>query len=395
MSDRSVPAAPMRLLEPEQAAREHGESRVALLAEGLRTGDPVADAAFAELSAGGAAARRTFAAGLRDGLASLPEAPDGIAELLRESEEAVAGADRELLERGDVASIAVDPFWSRIALALGSLVHTYSAPAIARVLIGTGKLTESAGRRLGETGLWRTNAILPGGLLRGAPGYVDTVQVRLLHARVRAAAQRRGWDARRWGVPINQADAARTWLDFTVVPFRALEKVGIVLTGDEERDLYRYWRHLGALLGVDPRFCADVVDHASAERVLGLLETANGRPDETAGALVHALLDALATGPLGSVLPLQGGAVRRLLDALTRLIQGDELADALGLGAEDATPYVPLLAMANARVRRWERANGESWRQALAEHIEYRRGEFAYLPGAEYRDETAGEAGQA
>ncbi|WP_052810023.1 oxygenase MpaB family protein [Streptomonospora alba] len=392
MSDESARTLPPRLREPERIAREHGESRLALLAEGLHTGDPVADAAFADLAGGGGAARRTLAAGLSDGLASLEDVPPGIARLLRESEEAVAAADPELLERGDVASIAVDPFWSRIALALGSLVHTYSAPGIARVLLGTGKLTESAGRRLAETALWRTNAILPGGLLRGAPGYADTVQVRLLHARVRAATQRRGWDAERWGVPINQVDAVRTWLDFTIVPFRALEKVGIVLSEEEERDLHRYWRTVAALLGVDPRFSADVVDHASADRLLALVETANDSPDETASALVHALLDALADGPLGQVLPLQGASVRRLLDALTRLIQGDDLADALGLGAEDPAPYAPLLAMANAQVRRWERANEETWRQALHAHTEFRRGEFAHLPGTEYRDAVAEEA---
>ncbi|MFD0776702.1 oxygenase MpaB family protein, partial [Streptomonospora algeriensis] len=227
---------------------------------------------------------------------------------------------------------------------------------------------------------------------RGASGYVDTVQVRLLHARVRAATQRRGWDAGTWGVPINQVDAVRTWLDFTIVPFRALEKVGIVLSEDEERDLHRYWRTVAALLGVDPRFYADVVDHASADRLLALVEAANDRPDETASALVHALLDALAEGPLGQVLPLQGEAVRRLLDALTRLIQGDELADALGIGVEDPAPYVPLLAMANSRVRRWERATEESWQQALHEHTEFRRSEFAHLPGTEYRDAVAEES---
>ncbi|QBI53534.1 oxygenase MpaB family protein [Streptomonospora litoralis] len=388
----ALAASPRRLRHPEQVARDHGRFRAALLAEGLGTGDPVADDAFADLAAGGAAARRALAAGLREGLSSLQEPPPaGIAALLRESEEAVAGTDRELLERGDVASIAVDPFWSRIAFALGSLVHTYSAPAIARVLTGTGKLTESAGRRLGETGLWRADAILPGGLLPGADGYVDSVQVRLLHARVRAAALRSGWDTAEWGVPINSVDVARTWLDFTVVPFRALEKVGIVLTDEEERDLYRYWHCVAALIGVDPRFYTEVVDHASAEGLLELVETTNGPPDEGARALVHALLDALATGPMGAVLPLRGDAVERLLHALTRLIQGDEAADGLGLGAEDITPFVPLLAMGNSQARRWERATEESWEQALHEHTEFRRTEFAHLPGTEYRSAVEAE----
>src|SRR5690625_6681401 len=81
--------------------------------------------------------------------------------------------------------------------------------------------------------------------------------------------------------------------------------------------------------------------------------------------------------------------VERLLDALTRLFQGDEIADALGLGAEDITPFVPLLAMGNSQARRWERATEESWRRALSEHTEFRRTEFANLPGTEYRSAVA------
>jgi len=51
---------------------------------------------------------------------------------------------------------------------------------------------------------------MPGGLLRGAPGYHATVQVRLLHARIRSSALKHGWDTTEWGVPISQVDVART-----------------------------------------------------------------------------------------------------------------------------------------------------------------------------------------
>ncbi|GAA3731269.1 hypothetical protein HDA32_005658 [Spinactinospora alkalitolerans] len=388
-TESALTAPPRRLLSAAEVRARHGEAGLDLLAQGLREGDPVADAVIAEFAESGGAARTALGAGLNDGLAALADPPPAVAALLRESEGAVAEADRDLLERGDLASLTVDPFWSRMAFALGSLVHTYSAPGIARVLMGTGKLTEGAARRLGETGLWRGNAILPGGLLRGAPGYVDTVQVRLLHARVRANALKRGWDVEEWGVPINQVDAARTWLDFTVVPFRALERVGIVLTPEEERDLYRYWRHIAALVGVDPRFYLDVHDHASAGALLDLIDGTNAAPDASARALVEALVDALVSGLMGGSLSLPEPSVRTLLAALTRLMQGDEAADALGIERVDVAPFLPLLAMGNSGVRRWQRATPESWRQALAEHTEYRRTEFAHLPGTEYRASMA------
>ncbi|PSK90216.1 uncharacterized protein DUF2236 [Murinocardiopsis flavida] len=384
-------AAPLRLYNAAEVRERHGAAELDLVVGALGEGDPLADAVIAEFAEHGRAARSALATGLAEGLDALADPPPAVAALLRASEDAIAAADTAQLERGDLANLGVDPFWSRIAFALGSLVHTYSAPGIARVLIGTGRLTDGAARRLAETGLWRTNAILPGGLLRGAPGYTDTVQVRLLHARVRANALATGWDTGAWGVPINAVDAARTWLDFTVVPFRALERVGVTLTAEEEADLYRYWRHVADLVGVDRRFSARVHDHASADALLTLVDAANDPPDDTARALVRALLDALAV-PMGKALALPDPSVRTLLAALLRLMQGDAAADALGIEAADAAPFVPLFAMGNAGTRRWQRASPESWDAALAEYTRYRRAEYQ-LPGTEYRSAAAGSDG--
>jgi hypothetical protein len=77
------------------------------------------------------------------------------------------------------------------------------------LLTQTGRLTTVAPRRLAETGMWAGQATMPGGLLRGAPGYQATVQVRLLHARIRSSALKHGWDTAEWGVPISQVDVVR------------------------------------------------------------------------------------------------------------------------------------------------------------------------------------------
>src|SRR5260370_27751347 len=97
-------------------------------------------------------------------------------------------------------------------------------------------------------------ATLPGALTRGGPGYIATIQVRLLHARVRRTNLRRGWDVETWGVPINQVDLARTWLDFNYVPFRALTHLGFDFTAEELPQLYPFWRYLAYLFGVYPLF---------------------------------------------------------------------------------------------------------------------------------------------
>ncbi|GAA2015776.1 oxygenase MpaB family protein [Nocardiopsis rhodophaea] len=409
MPHEPAPTAPARFVPAEGTRERHpagdrpasaagpGEETgradsSSLVARGLRHGDPVADAVIAELDTLGREARASLDAGLRHGLDSLDSPPPAVAELLRESETPPFPVDAEMLRRGDTTSLSVDPFWSTIAFALGSLVHTYSAPGIARVLTGTGKLTATAARRLAETGLWRTNAILPGGLLRGAPGYLDTVHVRLLHARVRASALRRGWDTETWGIPINQTDTARTWLDFTVIPYTALRKVGIATSAEEESELYRYWAFLAHLLGLDPEWYRPVTDHASADALLSAIDATNAEPDDNARQLVAALLDAVADGQVGRALGMERAHTRTLLEALTRLFQGDATADALGIERVDAAPFLPVIAMGNARARRWQQFSVASRDLAMVETVAHRRQEFAGLGRTEYQAEVAPDA---
>jgi hypothetical protein len=68
---------------------------------------------------------------------------------------------------------------------------------------------------------------------------------------MRSSALKHGWDAAEWGVPISQVDVARTWLDFTLTPSRALAALGIELTQAEQNSLYQYWHYIAYLLGLE------------------------------------------------------------------------------------------------------------------------------------------------
>ncbi|WP_051433318.1 oxygenase MpaB family protein [Promicromonospora kroppenstedtii] len=320
----------------------------------LKVGDPLADAVIAEFDELGRSARTTLQRGLTEGRATVPDAPPAVDALLAHAETAPGWISPELLDTGDQTSLAVPPHWRGLASAGGSLAHTYSSPAIARLLVGTGRLTSTAPRRLAETGLWVASAILPGGLRRGAPGYVQTVQVRLLHARARASAMSHGWDADRWGIPINQADIARTWLDFTVVPFTFLESVGYRLTPEEQSRLYRYWWYIGHLLGLDEEFFLDVEDHRQAGELLDLLDSTTAPPDENSHALVGALFDA-ATATLAAApqSPMDAPGWRDLLNALAGRYHGKNAA-ALGIPDSPITAVLPLLAAGEATARHYQ-----------------------------------------
>ncbi|TQM13614.1 oxygenase MpaB family protein [Pseudonocardia kunmingensis] len=381
---------PERVVAPAAARIRHGD-RVDLLLRMLQVGDPLADAVVVEFDEFGRPARAALQRGLTDGRTSVPDAPPAVDALLAHVEAVPGWVSEEVLDEGDRVSLAVPPHWSRLANAGGSLTHTYSSPAIARLLVGTGRLTSTAPRRLAETGLWNAAAVLPGGLRHGAPGYVQTVQVRLLHARVRATATAHGWDADRWGVPINQADVARTWLDFTVVPFTLLEGIGYRLTGQEQSRLYRYWWYVGHLLGLDEQFFLGVGDHEQAAELLDLLDSTSAAPDENSRALVGALFDA-AISNLAAVprSPMGESGWRDLLHALARRYHGDETADALGIPESPATSLLPLFAVGEAKARLHQLQVPGALQQAEEAGIAARRGLVAALTDSTaYQDHAA------
>jgi len=354
-----------------------GDERLDLLARTIREGDPLADAVTQELDTLGSDGGKILDAGLRNGLATLPTVPPAIEALLRAVETIPAWIDPDILQRRSEAYLSIEPLWqSSIALGLGSLLHTYSDPAIARLLVGTGRLTTMAPRRLRETGLWSTQALLPGGLARGAAGYVATVQVRLLHARVRATNLKRGWDVEKWGVPINQVDTARTWFDFTLVPYRALADLGFDFTEADLHALHALWQYLAYLLGPDPAFYRDVHDHAQAEAMLDVIETTNGPPDDNSHTLVAALIDATVAN-LMAALKTPPALTVDMAHALARFIHGDVLADALGVHRPEISHLIPLVVHDNQSTRRLQRIVPGAWEQQLEENLAQNRAQVA------------------
>lgn len=388
---KNVPPVPERVVNLDAARTRHGD-RVDHLLQALGSGDPLADAVIVEFDELGRSARAALQRGLADGRASVPDAPPAVAALLAHVEATPGWVAKELLDDGDRTSLAVPPHWRGLAFAGGSLAHTYRSPAIARLLVGTGRLTSSAPRRLAETGLWNASVVLPGGLRQGAPGYVQTVQVRLLHARVRASATAHGWDAGQWGMPINQADVARTWLDFTVVPFTFLEGIGYRLTEEEQTRLYRYWWYVGHLLGLDEAFFLHIEDHARAGELLDLLDSTSAAPDDNSRALVAALFDA-ATTNLAAVpqSPMDASGWRDLLNALAGRYHG-EAAPALGIEESPVSAVLPLLAAGEAKARRYQLQVPGAVQESVEDGTRGFHGVIAALGGASaaYQDHVAG-----
>ncbi|MFD4598184.1 oxygenase MpaB family protein [Streptomyces sp. NPDC058464] len=348
----------------------------------LAGGDPLADAVIAELDLHGDRVRHALAAGLRCGAAG-PDVldsplPAAVAALLEQVETVPAGIDPLTPHRGDITTLSVPPLWFQLCSVPAALAHLYASPAVAGQLVRAGGPQDLATRRLVETGVWIRQALRPGGLLRGAPGYVATVRLRLRHARLRASATAGGRDTSAGGVPVSQADTARLWLGFTLVAYEALAAVGIEISGEEERHLYAYWSYVAHLLGIDDSLHQGVATHADARRLRDLLDSRTAAPDATSRALTAATVDAQARAMAGAPgMALSEEQVRILIHRVLRQALGDGPAERLGLPAPApavapaTTDLMPLIGELNRQARYWQTFSAssaaEARRRALAE----------------------------
>lgn len=351
-------------------------------------GDPLADAAVIE--AAGADGARLLDQAVRSGVSA--QTPPAAAALMADAQ-ALDWVDQAALRRGSEAYLSIGATWLGLALGPGSLTHTYSSPSIARVLAETGNLTQMALRRLQETGAWNIATAQPDGLLPGHDGYIQNLQVRLLHARVRQGLLRRGWNVAERGAPISQVDLIRTWLDFTYVPFSALPTLGVSFTDAEVRDLYVLWQAAAHLLGVTPAVVRLVVDQASAAELMTMVDAMDGPPDANSRALTVAMLDAMGD-LLGPRLGVSAATGKALAAATLRRLHGDAFADSLGVRKNWASWILPVIAAGN-RFRRWRAARNPALRAAaIAEGVQLHAQRQENVPGlTTYERAAQGHAG--
>jgi len=312
-------------------------------------GDPLADAALADYQHAQPEIRSLLEQGMRQGVSKVHAMPESFRQLLQDSESAVSSIAVAQIDQAMEPYAWIGPSWISIALGPGSLVHTYSDPGIAAVLMRTGNLLpQTVSRRLLETQLWKISVIRPGGLAIGGSGYVHTLQVRMLHARVRATLLQRGWQNEHGNqtMPIDQLQMLRTWLDFTVVPIEALHRIGFGLAENQRLELYAAWRLIGQLLGISPALLSTVTDHDKAQELLSIVDSQLQKPDQNSRVLTQAMLNAIGNR-LAPVLGLPTDISVLLMSSYCRLFHGDDLADRLGIEANWTASLIPMISDAN------------------------------------------------
>ena len=173
------------------------------------------------------------------------------------------------------------------ALIFAALPMGYAAEHGAEALSRTSDFaTKHLTRRVAETGQMLIDVMgtrSPDNLDPGGSAHATAVGLRLLHGCVRAllTEEPRGWQTKVLGTPLNQEIMVATLMDFTVVTWEAMERIGVDLSPEDRRAHLYTWSVIGALMGLDacqpgPLTLADA-DQISAALHRQLRATEGGR----------------------------------------------------------------------------------------------------------------------
>ncbi|TNE46780.1 MAG: DUF2236 domain-containing protein [Deltaproteobacteria bacterium] len=259
--------------------------------------DPVAEA-FVEdvyLKHGQKKGRAMLDLALRAGVDAVPNAPSSMKTLFAEVEQIPDWVDWEQVELG---ARVFRRFGTHMYSFAGAItLEGYLENSVAKPLAFTGAYNgESAQRRFLETAGFWVDVSEPGNLLHGRKGVETCMRVRVMHVFVRKRLLRHPeWDLEGWGVPISQGDALLTLMGGSLIPGFGLRTLGYRTTRDEILAMMHFWRYVGHLLGVQPRWYPSTIQEA-----LGLMYTSQIKSVHRSGRdgeeLARSYLESYAPG---------------------------------------------------------------------------------------------------
>lgn len=318
------------------------ERQVARLRKFAQREDPAADVLVPYLRSGG---HKTFEQALRQGVDSVEGPPEELEAFFRDVEATPYWVDPDRLDRG-ARAITRAGLLGLFPLGDVSLMGGYLASRATKSLVGTGEIEHKAARRLVETATWWIDVTTPGALVLGGRGYESALRVRVVHAHVRAAMNRRkDWDYAAWDRPVNQVQTAGTLLLFSLVYVFGTQLLGLRYSARERADILHLWRYVGWLMGVDEELLPAGED--DAWRLLWLLATTEFIPDDDSKRLAAALMKSHAAigegrGAVGKILSHVSVAAH---GSISRLLLGKTNADFLEL-PDDPIAQAAVVAVA-------------------------------------------------
>ena len=218
--------------------------------------DPVAEAFVEEvyLQKSQAEGRKLLDQALEQGVASIPNAPRSLVQMMDEIEKRPAWVNWEQVKLGARVFRRYGPHVFSFAGAM--TLEGYQENSVAKPLAFTGAYTgESAHKRFLETAAFWIDVSNENGLEKGGLGLKTALRVRMMHVFVRKRLLRHPeWNVEAWGVPISQGDAVLTLLVGSVVAGLALKTIGYRTSKAEIEAMMHFWRYVGHVMGVQPAY---------------------------------------------------------------------------------------------------------------------------------------------
>jgi hypothetical protein len=225
-------------------------------AHGYYDADPVAEAFVQDAYVDGNSShgRAMLDQALAHGIDSVPDAPASMVRLFSEFEEDPPWVDHDVVERGAFLFRRCGPAVFSF-LGVGTLL-AYTENPIVQPLSMTGKYAgDAALNRFMETARFWIDVSDPGGTKPGAPGRTTAMRVRIMHVFLRQRITRHPqWNLAAWGKPINQAEATITLLSGGFGVGLGMHKLGYRSTTADTKAMMHFWRYVGHLMGVQPRW---------------------------------------------------------------------------------------------------------------------------------------------
>lgn len=266
--------------------------------DALWQGDPAMDNLVDWLFAAGPRhAKPLFEQALEQGIDSIDNPPGPLREFFALVDRDPPWLDRSMLDQGALASHLggkVGFYVLRDMALMGGYAYFNS---LNQTLASSGSLRKNTSLRLGETGKWLNDVTEIGGMDRFSAGFKTTLRVRLVHSLVRRnLLNKPGWEADKWGLPINQIDMLATYLAFGPVSLLGSRLMGVPVRRQQSKSFMHLWRYIGWLMGVDEYWLAET--EGDGLRKLYHTFLTHRLPDDKIRQLGQALREEPRTRPL-------------------------------------------------------------------------------------------------
>ena len=328
---------PSVYIEGDARGRDADPERAANYIAHTMIGDPVAEAAIADLDTlGQEESSRLIGAGMAGDQEVLRAAPGSVREFFASCAEPPAWVDLPSFLPG------CRMFHRNTRLVLagmvgGVLVEGFSTN-IAKSFFLTGRLRDQGVRRLKQNNRHMLEIFMPGGMERHADGWTHSLRVRLVHARLRHLLARSGdWDIDELGLPLSSAHLGFAISAFSARLLKHLKSLGASFDEEERRSFMAVWRYSGYLMGIPETILFR--DEADALEIFRIGRICEPPPSMESIVMASSLINSA---------PLFAGLEERserqklagYIAQVSRALIGDELADELMYPESSTTGFL-------------------------------------------------------